>query len=124
MEDLPFPSQEVDFSLPEQEFLGTLKVRKREEPELKLKEQRDKYKEIKKEKDIKDPMKKDAILRDFKGTKELDKKKEEFKKYVKDIEMKKDKFRDIKDIRKDHKSSKGRSKGKDDPEETGMNFIS
>lgn len=124
MEDLPFPSQEVDFSLPEQEFLGTLKVRKREEPELKLKEQRDKYKEIKKEKDIKDSMKKDAILRDLKGTKELDKKKEEFKKYVKDIEMKKDKFRDIKDIRKDHKSSKGRSKGKDDPEETGKNSNS
>ncbi|XP_076656529.1 uncharacterized protein LOC143361123 [Halictus rubicundus] len=118
MEDLPFPNQEIDFSLPEQEFLGTLKARKREEPELKLKEQRDKYKEMKKEKDVKDPMKKDTILRDLKGTKDVERKKEECKKFIKDIEMKKDKLRDMKDIRKDHKSSKGRSsKGKDDLEE-------
>ena len=119
MEDLPFPSQEVDFSLPEQEFLGPLKCRKREEPELKLKEQREKFKEFKKEKDIKDPMKKDTVLRDLKGSKDIDKKKEEFKKYVKDIELKKDKLREIKDVRKDYKSSKGRSKGKDDFEEAG-----
>ncbi|XP_076287864.1 MRG/MORF4L binding protein [Lasioglossum baleicum] len=118
MEDLPFPNQEIDFSLPEQEFFGMLKARKREEPELKLKEQRDKYKEMKKEKDVKDPTKKDTILRDLKGTKEVEKKKEELKKFVKDIEMKKDKLRDVKDIRKDYKSSKGRSsKGKDDLEE-------
>ncbi|XP_033335202.1 MRG/MORF4L binding protein [Megalopta genalis] len=121
MEDLPFPSQEIDFCLPEQEFLGTIKARKKEEPEFKLKEQRDKYKEMKKEKDVKDLMKKDTILRDLKGTKDIDKKKEEFKKYVKDIEMKKDKLRDMKDIRKDHKSSKGRTKGKDDLEETVSN---
>lgn len=119
MEDLPFPSQETDFSLPEQDFLGPLKSRKREEPEVKLKEQRDKYKEIKKEKDVKDLMKKDIVLRDLKGSKDIDKKKEEFKKYVKDMEIKKDKLRDIKDVRKDYKSSKGRSKGKDDLEEAG-----
>lgn len=119
MEDLPFPSQEIDFSLPEQEFLGPLKSRKRDEPELKLKD-REKFKEFKKEKDIKDPMKKDAILRDIKGSKDIDKKKEELKKYVKDMELKKDKLREIKDVRKDYKSSKGRSKGKDDLEETGI----
>lgn len=123
MEDLPFPSQETDFTLPEQEFLGPLKSRKREEPDPKLKEQRDKYKEMKKERDIKDSMKKDIVLRDLKGGKDVDKKKEEFKKYIKDIEIKKEKLRDIKDVRKDHKSSKGRSKGKDDSEETGM-YIS
>ncbi|XP_043266021.1 MRG/MORF4L-binding protein [Colletes gigas] len=121
MEDLPFPSQEIDFSLPEQEFLGSLKSKKREEPEMKLKEQRDKYKEMKKDKDIKDPMKKDIILRDIKGSKDVDKKKEEFKKYIKDMEVKKDKLRDIKDVKKDHKSSKGRSKGKDDLEEIASN---
>lgn len=119
MEDLPFPSQEIDFSLPE-EFLGPLKSRKREEPELKLKEQREKFKELKKDKEIKDPTKKETVLRDLKGSKDIDKKKEEFKKYVKDIELKKDKLREIKDVRKEYKSSKGRSKGKDDLEETGI----
>lgn len=118
MEDLPFPSQEVDFSLPETEFVG--KPRKKEELDMKLKDQRDKYKEIKKEKDIKESSKKDSVLRDFKGSKDIDKKKEEMKKYVKEVDVKKDKFRDMKDIRKEHKSSKGRSKGKDDPEESGM----
>ncbi|XP_033188211.2 MRG/MORF4L binding protein [Bombus vancouverensis nearcticus] len=120
MEDLPFPSQEIDFSLPE-EFLGPLKSRKREEPELKLKEQREKFKELKKDKEIKDPTKKETVLRDLKGSKDIDKKKEEFKKYVKDIELKKDKLREIKDVRKEYKSSKGRSKGKDDLDETASN---
>lgn len=119
MEDLPFPSQEVDFSLPETEFVG--KPRKKEELDMKLKDQRDKYKEIKKEKDIKESSKKDSMLRDFKGSKDMDKKKEEMKKYVKEVDVKKDKFRDMKDIRKEHKSSKGRSKGKDDPEESALN---
>lgn len=119
MEDLPFPSHEIDFSLPE-EFLGPLKSRKREEPELKLKEQREKFKELKKDKEIKDSTKKETVLRDLKGSKDIDKKKEEFKKYVKDIELKKDKLREIKDVRKEYKSSKGRSKGKDDLEETGI----
>lgn len=118
MEDLPFPSQEIDFSLPETEFVG--RPRKKEELEIKLKDQRDKYKEIKKEKDIKDSSKKDSMLRDIKGCKDIDKKKEEIKKYTKDIEVKKEKFRDIKDARKEHKSSKGRSKGKDDIEENGI----
>lgn len=119
MEDLPFPSQEMDFSLPETEFVG--KPRKKEELETKLKDQRDKYKEIKKEKDTKESLKKDSTLRDFKGSKDLEKKKEEMKKYVKEMEIKKDKFRDVKDTRKEHKSSKGRSKGKDDVEESASN---
>lgn len=118
MEDLPFPSQETDFSLPETEFIG--KPRKKEDLDIKLKDQRDKYKEIKKEKDIKESFKKDIMLRDFKGSKDMDKKKEEMKKYVKEVEAKKDKFRDVKDMRKEHKSSKGRSKGKEDPEESGI----
>lgn len=117
MEDPPFPNQEIDFSLPEQDFAGLLKSKRRDESDIKLKEQRDKYKEIKKDKDVKDPVKKDTVLRDLKGGKDIDKKKEEYKKYVKDIEMKKDKLRDMKDVRKDYKSSKGRSKGKDDLEE-------
>lgn len=121
MEDLPFPSQETDFSLPEQEFLGSLKSRRREEPELRLKEQRDKYKDVKKDKDNKEPIKKETISRDVKGNKEIDKKKEEFKKYIKETEIKKEKLRDLKDMKKEHKSSKGRSKGKDEPEETASN---
>ncbi|XP_017881701.1 MRG/MORF4L-binding protein [Ceratina calcarata] len=117
MEDPPFPNQEIDFCLPEQDFGGLLKSKKRDESDIKLKEQRDKYKEIKKDKDVKDPAKKDTVLRDLKGSKDIDKKKEEYKKFVKDIEIKKDKLRDVKDVRKDYKSSKGRSKGKDDLEE-------
>lgn len=42
------------------------------------------------------------------------------KKYVKEVDMKKDKFRDVKETRKEHKSSKGRSKGKEDSEESGI----
>lgn len=118
MEDLPFPGHEIDFSLPEAEFVG--KSRKKEESEIKPKDQRDKYKEIKKEKDIKENFKKDSVLRDFKGTKDVEKKKEEVKKYVKEVDMKKDKFRDAKETRKEHKSSKGRSKGKEDSEESGI----
>lgn len=118
MEDLPFPGHEIDFSLPEVEFVG--KSRKKEELEIKLKDQRDKYKEIKKEKDVKESFKKDSVLRDFKGTKDVEKKKEEMKKYVKEVDMKKDKFRDVKETRKEHKSSKGRSKGKEDSEDSGI----
>ncbi|KAF7402382.1 hypothetical protein HZH66_004649 [Vespula vulgaris] len=95
MEDLPFPSHEMDFSLPESEYLGSLKLRKKEESESKLKEQRDKYKEIKKEKDIRESFKKENL--------------------------KKDKLRDMKDSRKEHKFSKGRSKGKDELEEIASN---
>ena len=36
MEDLPFPSQEIDFSLPE-EFLGPLKSRKKRGTRIKAK---------------------------------------------------------------------------------------
>ena len=118
MEGLPFPGHEIDFSLPETEFVG--KPRKKEELEIKLKDQRDKYKEIKKEKDIKESSKKDSMLRDFKGTKDVEKKKEEIKKCVKEIDIKKDKFKDMKETRKEHKSSKGRSKGKEDSEESGI----
>ncbi|KAL6260549.1 hypothetical protein P5V15_008070 [Pogonomyrmex californicus] len=118
MEDLPFPGQEIDFSLPETEFIG--KSRKKEELDIKLKDQRDKYKEIKKEKDIKESLKKDSVLRDFKGTKDIEKKKEEIKKYVKEMDVKKDKFKDMKDTKKEHKSSKGRSKGKEESEESGI----
>lgn len=119
MEDLPFPGHEIDFSLPEVEFAG--KSRRKEESEVKLKDQRDKYKEIKKEKDFKESSKKDGVQRDFKGNKDVDKKKEEMKKYVKEVEIKKEKFRDAKDARKEHKSLKGRSKGKDDLEESASN---
>lgn len=118
MEDLPFPSHEIDFCLPEAEFV--LKPRRKEELETKVKDQKDKYKEIKKEKDIKDSSKKDSTLRDFKGSKDAEKKKEEIKKYVKDIEIKKDKLKDVKDVKKEYKSLKGRSKGKDDLEESGI----
>jgi len=118
MEDLPFPSHEVDFSLPEIEFV--IKSRRKEETEIKLKDQRDKYKEIRKEKDFKESSKRDSMQRDFKSNKDIDKKKEEIRKYIKETEMKKEKFRDMKDARKEHKSSKGRSKGKDDLEESGM----
>jgi len=117
MEDLPFPSHEVDFSLPEIEFV--IKSRRKEETEIKLKDQRDKHKEIRKEKDFKESSKRDSVQRDFKSNKDIDKKKEEIRKYIKETEMKKEKFRDIKDVRKEHKSSKGRSKGKDDLEESG-----
>ncbi|KYM98409.1 PREDICTED: MRG/MORF4L-binding protein [Cyphomyrmex costatus] len=119
MEDLPFPSHEIDFSLPETEFVG--RPRKREELEIKLKDQRDKYKEIKKEKDIKESSKKDSMLRDFKGTKDVEKKKEETKKCMKETDIKKDKFKDVKETKKEHKSSKGRSKGKEDLEESASN---
>lgn len=123
MEDLPFPSQEIDFSLPEVEFVA--RPRKKEELESKLKDQKEKYKEIKKEKDVKDSCKKDNISRDFKGSKDMEvKKKEEIRKYVKEIEIKKDKFRDMKDGRKEHKSSKSRSKGKDDGDESGILIYS
>lgn len=121
MEDLPFPSQEIEFSLPEAEFVP--RPRKKEELEIKLKDQRDKYKEIKKEKDIKESSKKESILRDFKGSKDIEKKKEEVKKYVKEIEVKKEKFRDVKEVKKEHKSLKGRSKGKDDSEESGIHTF-
>lgn len=121
MEDLPFPSQEIDFFLPETEFVG--KPQKKEELEVKLKDQKDKYKEIKRDKDMKESSKKDLVLRDFKGSKDPDKKKEEIKKYVKEVEVKKDKFKDAKDARKEHKSSKGRSKGKDDLEENGTSVY-
>ncbi|KAL0115212.1 hypothetical protein PUN28_010667 [Cardiocondyla obscurior] len=118
MEDLPFPGHEVDFSLPEADFV--LKPRKKEELELKIKDQRDKYKEIKKEKDIKEGFKKDSVLRDFKGTKDVEKKKEEIKKFVKE-DAKKEKFKDSKEPKKEHKSLKGRSKGKEDSEESASN---
>ncbi|XP_012216355.1 MRG/MORF4L-binding protein [Linepithema humile] len=118
MEDLPFPSQEIEFCLPETEFVG--KPRRKEELEIKLKDQY-KYKEIKKEKDIKESSKKDSMLREFKGNKDMEKKKEEIKKYTKEIELKKEKFRDVKDVKKEHKSLKGRSKGKDDSEESASN---
>lgn len=121
MEDLPFPGHEIDFSLPETEFVG--KPRRKEELEVKLKDQRDKYKEVKKEKDIKEGFKKESLSRDFKGTKDGEKKKEEMKKYVKEVDMKKDKLKDAKETRKEHKSSKGRSKGKEDSEENGIFFL-
>ncbi|XP_020287088.1 MRG/MORF4L-binding protein-like isoform X2 [Pseudomyrmex gracilis] len=115
-EDLPFPSHEIDFYLPETEFM--LKPRRKEELETKVKDQKDKYKEIKKEKDVKDSSKKDSMLRDFKGSKDIEKKKEDIKKYVKDVEIKKDKLKDVKDVKKEYKSMKGRSKGKDDLDES------
>ncbi|XP_012276513.1 MRG/MORF4L-binding protein isoform X1 [Orussus abietinus] len=118
-EDLPFPSSEIDFTLPELEFSGFIKSRKKEEPDVKGKDLKEKVKEIKKDKDIKDMVKKDNILRDFKGIKEAEKKKEEIKKSIKEPEIKKEKQRDVKDVKKDIKPMKGRPKGKDDVEEPG-----
>ncbi|XP_043270225.1 MRG/MORF4L-binding protein isoform X2 [Venturia canescens] len=126
MEDLPFPSNEVDFNLPEGEFHNLMKSsRKKEEPESnKSKEQKDKFKDVaKKEKDLKETPKKDSLPRDQKITKEAEKKKEEVKKVVKEPEIKKDKQRDIKDVKKDYKTSKSRPKGKDEIEEASPNSV-
>ena len=118
-EDLPFPSNVVDFNLPESEFLTMMKTCKKEEPDAKAKELKVKPMEInKKEKDVKDTPKKEMPPREIKvNPKELEKKKEEVKKIVKEPDIKKDKPREVKDVKKDYKSSKSRPKGKDEPEE-------
>lgn len=117
-EDLPFPSNEVDFTLPESEFHSLMKSRKKEEPDSKAKEQKEKLKEVsKKDKDAKETPKKDLPPRDQKVTKEVERKKEEVKKIVKEPEVKKEKQRETKDARKDLKTSKSRPKGKDEAEE-------
>ncbi|XP_066603296.1 MRG/MORF4L-binding protein [Prorops nasuta] len=122
MEDLPFPNNEIEFSLPEQEFSETIRLKKKEETEQKLKDNKEKLKDLKKEKEVKDPIKKEVVLRDVKATKEVEKKKDETKKFVKENDTKKDKLRDVKDVKKEHKISKGRaSKGKDEIEETASN---
>ncbi|XP_015522355.1 MRG/MORF4L-binding protein isoform X1 [Neodiprion pinetum] len=120
MEDLPFPSNETDFALPESEFSSLMKLRKKEELDVKSKEvqPKEKQKEMRKDKDSKDIVKKDIPPpKEVKGSKEPDRKKEEPKKPTREMDMKKDKLRDSKDIKKEqHKSSKGRPKGKDDDE--------
>ncbi|XP_020280330.1 MRG/MORF4L-binding protein-like [Pseudomyrmex gracilis] len=108
--DLPFLNQEIDFSLPETEFMA--KSHRKEESETKVKDQRDKHKEIKKEKDDKESLKKDSTFHDIKGSKDMGK--EETKKYTREVETKKDKFKDMKDMTKEYKSFKGRFKSKDD----------
>ncbi|KAF7992698.1 hypothetical protein HCN44_005042 [Aphidius gifuensis] len=117
VEDLPFPSSEVDFTLPESEFMELMKNRQKEDNDIKQKEQKDKIKEIKKEKDIKDTPKKDIITREQKTPKEAEKKKEEIKKIIKETDIKKEKQRDVKEIKKDTKTLKEKGKGKEDPEE-------
>lgn len=124
MEDVPFPNNETDFSLPESEFSELMKTCKREETETKPKELKEKVKEIKKEKEVKDVVKKEIILRDTKAVKEVERKKEEVKKVVKEPEVKKDnKQRESKEIKKDQKATKGRLKGKEEPEDTGKKFF-
>lgn len=121
MEDFPFPSNEVDFSLPEAEFQDIIKYRQ-EEQEAKMKEQKEKQKEVKKEKEIKEPVKKE-VPRETKAPKEIEKKKEEIKKVAKEPEVKKEKQKEVKDVKKEQKTpAKGRLKGKDDQDEPGI-FI-
>ncbi|XP_015590555.1 MRG/MORF4L-binding protein isoform X2 [Cephus cinctus] len=115
-EDLPFPSNEIDFNLPESEFSMLMKSRKKDESEVKIKDSKI-HKEIKKDKDGKDTVKKDVQPRDSKGGKEIEKKKEDIKKFIKETEVKKEKLRETKDMKKEHKSSKGRPKSKDDTED-------
>lgn len=71
---------------------------------------------MRKEKDVKEVAKKDTPSKDPKGNKELDKKKEEPKKTAKEVDVKRDKLREVKDLKKDHKLSKGRPKGKEEEE--------
>ncbi|XP_012276514.1 MRG/MORF4L-binding protein isoform X2 [Orussus abietinus] len=67
-EDLPFPSSEIDFTLPELEFSGFIKSRKKEEPDVKgIKEAEKKKEEIKKS--IKEPEIKKEKQRDVKDVK-------------------------------------------------------
>ncbi|XP_058792968.1 MRG/MORF4L-binding protein isoform X1 [Phymastichus coffea] len=120
MEDVPFPPDETDFILPESEFTELMKTRKKEETESKMKEPKDKVKEIKKEKEVKEPVKKEIILRDTKIVKEAEKKKEDIKKVTKEPEVKKEsKLRETKEVKKEQKATKGRLKGKEEPEDTG-----
>lgn len=126
MEDVPFPSNETDFSLPESEFSELMKSRKKEETEVKPKESKEKVKEVaKKDKDVKDVAKKEIVLRDTKAVKEVERKKEEVKKVVKEPEVKKDnKQRETKEVKKEQKATKGRLKGKEEPEDAGkMNIM-
>lgn len=119
-EDLPFPSKEVEFSLPDEEFANLMKSRKKKEPESKPKEiQKEKpSREVKKEKDTKEvSAKKELVTRDIKTTKEVEKKKEDSgKKVIKEVEVKKEKQNDGKDAKKEVKTFKGRVKSKDDDE--------
>ncbi|KAK0174268.1 hypothetical protein PV327_011056 [Microctonus hyperodae] len=120
-EDLPFPSSEVDFALPESEFMELIKIKQKEEVDNKIKEQKDKMKESKKDrenKEAKETPKKEVVAKDQKTLKEIDKKKEDLKKISKELELKKDKQRETKDTKKDNKTPKGRGKGKEDIEET------
>lgn len=94
------------------------KSHRKEESETKVKDQRDKHKEIKKEKDDKESLKKDSTFHDIKGSKDMGK--EETKKYTREVETKKDKFKDMKDMTKEYKSFKGRFKSKDDLADNGM----
>ncbi|XP_011312789.1 MRG/MORF4L-binding protein [Fopius arisanus] len=116
-EDLPFPSSEVDFALPESEFLELIKNKQKEETDVKSKDLKEKVKETKKEKEVKETPKKEIVTREQKTPKEVDKKKEDVKKVVKEPEVKKEKLRDTKDVKKDNKTPKGRGKGKDEGEE-------
>ncbi|XP_011504376.1 PREDICTED: MRG/MORF4L-binding protein [Ceratosolen solmsi marchali] len=120
MEDVPFPSNETDFLLPESEFSELMKSRKKEDTDQKPKEIKEKVKEIKKEKEVKEVVKKEITLRDTKTVKEVERKKEEIKKVVKEPELKKEnKQRETKEIKKEQKATKGRLKGKEEPEDTG-----
>jgi MRG-binding protein len=124
MEDVPFPSNETDFLLPESEFSELMKSRKKEESDTKPKEIKEKVKEIKKEKEVKEVVKKEIILRETKTVKDTERKKEEVKKVVKEPELKKEnKQRETKEIKKEQKATKGRLKGKEEPEDTGKNLI-
>ncbi|KAG8037874.1 hypothetical protein G9C98_006085 [Cotesia typhae] len=118
-EDLPYLSSEVDFTLPESDFMDLMKNKQKDESETKNKDIKDKGKDIKKEKELKETPKREIIAKDQKTPKEADyKKKDDLKKIVKDVELKKDKQREGKEIKKDNKSLKNRGKGKEEADES------
>ncbi|XP_014210292.1 MRG/MORF4L-binding protein [Copidosoma floridanum] len=120
MEDVPFPSNETDFTLPESEFSELMKSRRKEETEVKPKEIKEKTKEVKKEKEVKEPAKKEIVLRETKAVKESERKKEDVKKVTKEPEAKKEtKQREAKEVKKEQKTTKGRLKGKEEIEDIG-----
>lgn len=102
-----------------------MKSIKKEESEAKLKETKEKVKDVKKEKEVKETVKKDSTTRDNKINKEVDRKKEDIKKTPKEADSKKDnKSRDVKDAKKDQKATKTRLKTKDEPEDSGRTGLS
>ncbi|XP_057327476.1 MRG/MORF4L-binding protein [Microplitis mediator] len=116
-EDLPYLSSEIDFTLPESDFMDLMKNKQKDEIENKAKDTKDKSKDTKKDKEIKETPKREVITKDQKTPKEVDKKKEDPKKIIKEVEIKKEKQREVKEIKKDNKLIKNRGKGKEEADE-------